>query len=436
MKLAPNAVVVLSHLCYASGNSEPGLAEGSQSIAIQRVDNYAAGFIRAGAQAVVAEAHLGPAYYVRSLLRGQHSIEQIWRASPNNNGNTMTLASKRSNGFAERLDPDRASGGYNRSLVSHGVNSDPAPVGRDRHHRRAPTSSILQPPVTPSLMSLGLTFGQVSIRSLPIVAARTQLVVPVAARGAKKMPDGTQVGIRWDPILLDAPPGAAGGDHPGAVALLRGRLPRPSAHPTSTSSSPSSWVPWSTLAPAQRTGKGLSVGVTYPSAPGLYRLVVTLHDSTGVAYDAPTQSKLTSAIVRVGGLYSAAFGAPTLAGPHDRLDGDGRRPGRQRRLAGLGRRVDQPAGRAGLAADLAAHVADRGAGRRDVGLGPGHAGSRSGLGGARSQRPPRRVGPRRSASSSWRRSRRATTCCCSMSSPRRTAPSRRSAARRRSSASR
>ena len=80
VKLAPNAVVVLSHLCYASGNSEPGLPEGSQSMAIQRVDNYAAGFIRAGAQAVVAEAHMGPAYYVRSLLRSQDSIEQIWRA--------------------------------------------------------------------------------------------------------------------------------------------------------------------------------------------------------------------------------------------------------------------------------------------------------------------------------------------------------------------
>ena len=82
VKLAPNAVVLLSHLCYASGNSEPGLAEGTQSMAIQRVDNYAAGFIRAGAEAVVAEAHMGPAYYVRQLLRSQDSIEQIWHGSP------------------------------------------------------------------------------------------------------------------------------------------------------------------------------------------------------------------------------------------------------------------------------------------------------------------------------------------------------------------
>ena len=309
IKLAPNAVVVLSHLCYASGNSEPGLAEGSEATAIQRVDNYAAGFIRAGAQAVVAEAHLGPAYYVRSLLRGQQSIEQIWRGSPNNHGNTMTLASKRSNGFAERLDPDRANGGYNRSLVSRGVNSVQLRSGA-MGTSQSSTSSILQPPVTPSLVSLGLTFGQVNIRSLPIVAARTEMVLPVAAKGAKRMPEGTQVGVRWDPILLDARPAPPGTTTP-APSPAPGTSPAPITAPDVDLVVPEQQGSVVTLAPAQRTGRGLSVGVTYPSAPGLYRLVVTLHNSTGVAYDAPTQSKLTSALVRVGGLYSAAFGAPT-----------------------------------------------------------------------------------------------------------------------------
>ena len=38
---------------------------------------------------------------------------------------------------------------------------------------------------------------------------------------------------------------------------------------------------------------------------------MTLHDAAGVAYDAPTQSELRSVIVHVGGLYSAAFGAPS-----------------------------------------------------------------------------------------------------------------------------
>jgi hypothetical protein len=68
IKLAPNAVVVFSHLCYASGNTEPGLAEGTLDQAQQRVDNYAAGFFRAGAGAVIADAYLSPTYYVTSIL--------------------------------------------------------------------------------------------------------------------------------------------------------------------------------------------------------------------------------------------------------------------------------------------------------------------------------------------------------------------------------
>ena len=49
---APNAVVLLFHLCYASGNSEPGNAEPSLSVAKQRADNYASAFLKAGARAV------------------------------------------------------------------------------------------------------------------------------------------------------------------------------------------------------------------------------------------------------------------------------------------------------------------------------------------------------------------------------------------------
>jgi len=334
IKLAPNAVVVLSHLCYASGNSEPGLPEGSESQAIQRVDNYAAGFIRAGAQAVVAEAHLGPAYYVRSLLRSQLSIEQIWRGSPSANGNTLNFASERSPGFAERLDPDHPNSSFYRSLVSRGVSSTQLRSSATGTTSGTTPSSVIQPPVVPSLTSLGLTFGRVNIRSLPIASASSQLVLPVAAGGAKRIPTGTQVGIRWDPIILDAqppPPIPPAPDPSPSPSDSPSASPDPSASPSdapsaSPSPSPSAApidppdvdlvVPEQqgsvvTLNPAARNGKGLNVGVTYPSAPGLYRLVVTLHDAAGVAYDAPTQAMVSSVLVRVGGAYTAAFGAPT-----------------------------------------------------------------------------------------------------------------------------
>ena len=67
--------MLLNHLCYASGNSEPGLPEGTLDVAKQRVDNYAAGFIRAGASAVIAEAWSSPSYFVRAILGGGRSIQ-------------------------------------------------------------------------------------------------------------------------------------------------------------------------------------------------------------------------------------------------------------------------------------------------------------------------------------------------------------------------
>ena len=82
IRLAPNAVVLLNHLCYASGNTEPGLPEGTLAMAKKRVDNFAAGFIRAGAAAVVAEAYTNPNHMVRSVLAGRGGIESAWRNAP------------------------------------------------------------------------------------------------------------------------------------------------------------------------------------------------------------------------------------------------------------------------------------------------------------------------------------------------------------------
>ncbi|HEX7472553.1 MAG TPA: hypothetical protein VF323_05695, partial [Candidatus Limnocylindrales bacterium] len=76
--LAPGAVVLLHHLCYASGAGEPGMPDPSLGVAQQRVDNYGAGWLAAGAAAVIAEAHSGPAYYIDALLRGRVGAETAW----------------------------------------------------------------------------------------------------------------------------------------------------------------------------------------------------------------------------------------------------------------------------------------------------------------------------------------------------------------------
>ena len=48
---APNAVVILSHLSYASGNASSGMAIPSRSVAVERVDNFANGFLACAAPA-------------------------------------------------------------------------------------------------------------------------------------------------------------------------------------------------------------------------------------------------------------------------------------------------------------------------------------------------------------------------------------------------
>jgi hypothetical protein len=60
-------------------------------------------------------------------------------------------------------------------------------------------------------------------------------------------------------------------------------------------------------------GGGISVPVTVPSTPGLYRLVATVHRPDGVAYDASTQALVPALVVRVTGPLTATYGAPATA---------------------------------------------------------------------------------------------------------------------------
>ena len=115
LRPAPNAVVLLFHLCYASGNPESG-AESSLTKAKQRVDNYAAAFIRAGARAVVANGHSHDPYYIRALFTTRQTIDQYWRNAPDANGNVAAYASVRNPGYTFQMDPERT-GYYYRSVA-------------------------------------------------------------------------------------------------------------------------------------------------------------------------------------------------------------------------------------------------------------------------------------------------------------------------------
>ena len=66
--LATDAVVILSRLPYASGLSEDGRAAPRIAVAKKRLANYAAGFLAAGASAVIADRHYSSAYYIRAIF--------------------------------------------------------------------------------------------------------------------------------------------------------------------------------------------------------------------------------------------------------------------------------------------------------------------------------------------------------------------------------
>lgn len=115
---APNAVVLLFHLCYASGNSEPQNAGPTLSVARQRADNYGAAFLAAGARAVVAIGHSNDPSYVGALFTTRQTIQQYFQAAPRANGHFLSFASQRTPGMTTMLDPDSsAPSGYYRSLT-------------------------------------------------------------------------------------------------------------------------------------------------------------------------------------------------------------------------------------------------------------------------------------------------------------------------------
>jgi hypothetical protein len=117
IQMAPNAVVILNRLCYASGNSEWGAANPTKSTAIKRVDNYGAGFLRAGAKVVFAEAINSVSYKIRKLFTSSMNMNNILMTDPSASGaRDFYFTSSRTSWARAHMDPPRA-GKYWRSVI-------------------------------------------------------------------------------------------------------------------------------------------------------------------------------------------------------------------------------------------------------------------------------------------------------------------------------
>ena len=111
LHLAPGAVVILNHVCYAGGSSEPGHARPRRATATRRVDNFAAGFLRAGAAAVFATDR-SPRTLIRDLFRTGRSMASVFWNSPDTTSRyASTFWSRRTTGMRGILAP-RAPGQY------------------------------------------------------------------------------------------------------------------------------------------------------------------------------------------------------------------------------------------------------------------------------------------------------------------------------------
>jgi hypothetical protein len=321
---------VFSHLCYASGNTEPGLAEGTLDQAQQRVDNYAAGFFRAGAGAVIADAYLSPTYYVTSVLRGRSMIDSIWRSAPNRNDNFLRFDSQRTKGAIAEMDPDQASSGFHRSIVLR-----PSLASAEVLNSAVWRPSRVKPIVEPTLTGLGLTFGTPDLTSPPTTGTKATLVLPVARDVLATLPKDLMIGTRWDSLEPSTPTTPTLPTSPTSPAVPAGSGPTTPAGGPTGSAVPAGADPGTTATqdaagidlvlpeqpgevvapvPAKRLASGgLSVPVRMPMSPGLYRLVSTIHEADGVAFDAATQALMPALVVRVVGGQTAVYGMAATA---------------------------------------------------------------------------------------------------------------------------
>lgn len=81
VRLARNAVVLLYHLCYASGNGEEHMGpEFRRSVAVPRVDNFAAGFLSIGARAVFAYGTDQDINLPKALMRTDDPMDRIFKS--------------------------------------------------------------------------------------------------------------------------------------------------------------------------------------------------------------------------------------------------------------------------------------------------------------------------------------------------------------------
>jgi hypothetical protein len=179
-------------------------------------------------------------------------------------------------------------------------------------------------PSEPTLIGTGATVTAPYFKARPLAATTMELWIPVEMENRGVL-EGATVGVRWDPMDLapaDDESAAAEEDAPAEEPAEEEPAEEEPAEPVDPSTGQVTYFQpearGSIVEPAAAiVGRTrLRVNVAVPEQPGRYRLVTTLHDAKGVAFDAPTQALIPVLVVQVSGDLEARYlVTPTVAVP-------------------------------------------------------------------------------------------------------------------------
>ena len=159
IRLAPNAVVILNHLCYSAGNGEPWMPIPTQDVARERVDNMANGWLAAGAGVVFASTWGQAVDMPLTLATTDQTMDNIfmtpspWIGSPDGHigWQDLWLPSYRTPGAVVHLDPS-PDFGFMRAVTGR--------LDMTTAEFRAGAGQVAPPPPPESLVPLQLMFAK------------------------------------------------------------------------------------------------------------------------------------------------------------------------------------------------------------------------------------------------------------------------------------
>jgi hypothetical protein len=140
------------------------------------------------------------------------------------------------------MDPDTRTSGFHRSIVLKAglASRDVLASGQGR---AAPAAEPPAAPVEPSLARIGISMEAPRVRGLTSAGVETAFRIPFTITDRKKLPEGVQASIRWDPIEVSIVPADPATEVDPAPSAEPAASPAPETSPAPEASAPPAGSP-------------------------------------------------------------------------------------------------------------------------------------------------------------------------------------------------